>query len=89
MIMRLASVLSKRGQSYDFGHRIQALPGGAENLRAISAAMIVFSGVVLGSVAMALADRGDTRIPGAAAGVLVLLGVIAWLVAFKVDKERS
>jgi hypothetical protein len=62
-------------------------------MRAISAAIVLLSGTVLGAVSLTVGASHGPEGPVTAAGiigaVLMLLGLIAWLVAFLVDKDRA
>ncbi|MCI0456830.1 MAG: hypothetical protein L0Z62_07625, partial [Gemmataceae bacterium] len=66
---------------------------GGEQMRAISAALVLLSGTVLVAVGFAGGMGGAPFGPSFATGVLgailVLLGLISWLVAFLVDKDRA
>jgi hypothetical protein len=60
-------------------------------MRAISAAVVVLSGTVLVAAAMTPGNPPEQArmTVGIFGAVLVLVGLIAWLVGFLVDKNRT
>ena len=58
-------------------------------MRALSASIVLLAGMVLGSTALAVDPAPNSRIAGAVGGVVALIGVIGWLVAFFSDKGRA
>ena len=54
-------------------------------MRAISAALVLLSGVVLLSTALAMHRHTDDKVAGIAGGVVALIGLLGWGAAFLRD----
>ena len=58
-------------------------------MRALSASLVLLAGIVLGSTALVIDPAPNSRLAGLVGGVIALIGLIGWLVAFFGDKGRD